>query len=247
MAAFLLLLHLCGPEAVPNSQLPSTAQSREQAAVLFNLAAKIVRLSPDLDAVVSDPRHDEGVALPGLGTRYRALSAEDTTAHGQSPVFAIHDELGQVRGPVSKLYKAIENAMGAHEAPMSIVISTQAPTDADLLSVLIDNALDEADPTTVLASTRPIRCWTRSRTRRCCSESGGGRLPEHEGTAAPGGECAADAVAGGALPELPLNQRVDAVRRSCRGRSGRPAAAQVVPDFAGLPVFAGLDLSACPT
>ena len=41
--------------------------------------------------------------------------------------------------------------MGAHEAPMSIIISTQAPTDADLLSVLIDNALDEADPTTVLS------------------------------------------------------------------------------------------------
>src|SRR5258707_6643733 len=40
-SAFLLLLHLCGPEALPNSQLYSAAQSRDQAAVLFELAAKM--------------------------------------------------------------------------------------------------------------------------------------------------------------------------------------------------------------
>lgn len=49
LAACLLLLHLAGPEAVPNTQLPSTAQSREQASVLFSLAAKMVRLNPELD------------------------------------------------------------------------------------------------------------------------------------------------------------------------------------------------------
>ena len=103
-----------------------------------------------------------------LGTRYRALSAEESTAHGQSPIFAIHDELGQVRGPVSKLYNAIENAMGAHEAPMSIIISTQAPTDADLLSILIDDALGQAAIRQRWCRSTP-RQWTstRSPTRRC--------------------------------------------------------------------------------
>src|ERR1700712_793972 len=47
-AAVILLLHLCGPEAKANSQLFSDAQSREQAAILFSLAAKLVRLSPSL-------------------------------------------------------------------------------------------------------------------------------------------------------------------------------------------------------
>jgi phage terminase large subunit-like protein len=46
--AILVLLHLCGPEHRVNSQLYSAAQSREQAGVLFDLAAKIVRLSPKL-------------------------------------------------------------------------------------------------------------------------------------------------------------------------------------------------------
>ncbi len=53
LAAWLLLLHLCGPEARPNSQLYSAAQSRDQAAILFSLAAKTVRLSPDLSAVLT--------------------------------------------------------------------------------------------------------------------------------------------------------------------------------------------------
>lgn len=53
LAAFLLLLHLCGPEARSNSQLYSAAQSRDQAAILFSLAAKVVRLSPELSEVVT--------------------------------------------------------------------------------------------------------------------------------------------------------------------------------------------------
>jgi phage terminase large subunit-like protein len=155
LAACLLLLHLCGPEAKPNTQLPSTAQSKDQAAVLFNLAAKMVRLNPELDAeqggavVIRDTVKQ--LFCPEMGTLYKALSAEVSTAHGQSPIFAIHDELGQVRGPVSELYNAIENAMGAHDAPLSIVISTQAPTDADLLSILIDDAQRGCDPSVVLS------------------------------------------------------------------------------------------------
>ena len=44
----------------------------------------------------------------------------------------------------------METATGAQENPLSIIISTQAPTDADLLSVLIDDALAGHDPRTVV-------------------------------------------------------------------------------------------------
>jgi len=151
LAAFLVLLHLAGPEAVRNSGIPSTAQSRDQAAILFALAAKVVRQSPDLARVINIRETKKELFCPELGTLYRALSSETTTAQGLSPPFAVHDELGQVRGPISELFTAIENAMGAHENPLSIVISTQAPTDADLLSKLIDHAATGADPTMVLS------------------------------------------------------------------------------------------------
>lgn len=146
LASFLLLLHLCGPEARPNSQLYSAAQSRDQAAILFALAAKVVRMSPDLSAVVHVRDSGKQLFCPELGTLYRALSADASTAYGLSPVFVVHDELGQVKGPRSELYEALETASAAQESPLSIVISTQAPTDADLLSLLIDDGLTGADP-----------------------------------------------------------------------------------------------------
>lgn len=83
---------------------------------------------------------------PELGSIYKALSADAATKYGLSPALVIHDELGQVKGSRDELYEALETASAAQESPLSIVISTQAPTDADLLSLLIDDALTGADP-----------------------------------------------------------------------------------------------------
>lgn len=149
-SAMIVLLHLCGPEAVLNSQLFSSAQSRDQAAILFDLAAKMVRMSPTLEPFVTIRETVKQLACRELDTLYRALSAEATTAYGFSPALTIHDELGQVKGPRSQLYDALETATAAHESPLSIIISTQAPTDADLLSILIDDALAGHDPRTVI-------------------------------------------------------------------------------------------------
>src|SRR6185369_917716 len=76
ISAFILLLHLCGPEARPNSQLFSAAQSRDQAAILFSLAAKIVRMSPDMNGVITIRDTAKQLACQELGTLYRALSAD---------------------------------------------------------------------------------------------------------------------------------------------------------------------------
>jgi phage terminase large subunit-like protein len=149
-SAMILLLHLCGPEAKQNSQLFSAAQSRDQAALLFALAAKMVRMSIELQSCVVIRDTNKQLFCPDLGTLYRALSAEAATAFGISPSLLVHDELGQVRGPRSELYEALETATAAQEEPLSIIISTQAPKDDDLLSILIDDARAGHDPRTVL-------------------------------------------------------------------------------------------------
>jgi phage terminase large subunit-like protein len=151
LAAFLLLGHLVGKQSKPNSQLVSAAQSKEQAGVIFALAAKIVRMSEPLSKAIIIRDHTKELYCPARGTLYRALSADAKTAYGLSPSFIVHDELGQVRGPRSELYEALETAVGAHAAPLSICISTQAPTDADLFSILIDDALAGHDPRTVVS------------------------------------------------------------------------------------------------
>jgi len=151
-AAAIILLHLCGLEAAKriNSQLYSTALSRDQAALVFNLATKMVRMNPKLLRVVQVKETAKMLACPALGTTYRALSAEAGTNFGLSPALVVHDELGQTRGPRSSMYEALETATAAQEEPLTVIISTQAPTDADLLSVLIDDAKAAHDPFTVL-------------------------------------------------------------------------------------------------
>jgi phage terminase large subunit-like protein len=149
LIAMLVIAHVVGPEAERNAQIFSSAQSRHQAGIVYDLAAKMVRMSPEL----SDPNmivareSAKELFSPLTGARYKALAAEASTTYGFSPALVIHDELGQVRGPRSELYDALETAMGAHPHPLSIVISTQAPTSADLLSQLIDYARTAADPT----------------------------------------------------------------------------------------------------
>ena len=146
LIAGLLLAHLVGPEAKQNSQIVSGAMSRDQAALVFSLACKMVQQSPELSAIVRIvPSGKRLIGLP-LNVEYRALAAEGKTAHGLSPVLAILDEIGQVRGPQSDFIDAITTSQGAHDAPLLIAISTQAASDADLLSQWIDDAQRSQDP-----------------------------------------------------------------------------------------------------
>lgn len=149
LIAGILLAHLAGPVAIRNSQIVSGAQSKEQAAVVFELARKMVDLSPTLSKLVRV--QPSGKRLVGLARNvlYRALAAEGKTAHGLSPVLAILDEVGQVEGPTDKFVSAITTAQGAYSDPLLIAISTQAPTDADLFSTWLDAQKAAPDPRVV--------------------------------------------------------------------------------------------------
>ena len=149
LIACILLAHLVGPEAKLNSQIVSGALSREQAALVFNLASKMVQLSPELSKIVRIVPSGKRLIGLAMNTEYKALAAEGRTAHGLSPILAILDEMGQVKGPQNDFVDAITTSQGAHESPLLIVISTQAPTDADLMSIWLDDAIRSADPTMV--------------------------------------------------------------------------------------------------
>jgi phage terminase large subunit-like protein len=146
LIAGIVLAHIAGPEARLNSQVISGARSRDQAALVFKLAWAMVRLSPDLSKLVRPIPSSKTLIGIALNVEYRATSAEAKTAHGLSPVVAILDELGQVRGPQDDFVEAIETAQGAYDDALKLVISTQAPTDADMLSVRIDDAKRSGDP-----------------------------------------------------------------------------------------------------
>ena len=156
----------------------------------------------------------------------------------------MHDELGQVRGPRSPLYEALETATGAQEDPLTVIISTQAPTDADLLSILIDDAKAGHDPHTVLSlhTAPPELDPFAEATIRFANPAYDGFLNRREVLAM--AEAARRMPARQAEYEnLILNRRIEAsnpfisptVWKACDGS---------VASLEGIPVYGGLDLSA---
>lgn len=244
LAAVLLLLHLCGPEAKANSQLYSAAQSRDQAAILFGLAAKIVRMSPTLAPFVDVVDSGKRIGCPDLGTMYRALSADASTAYGLSPVFIVHDELGQVKGPRSELYDALETAVGAQEAPLSIVISTQAPTDADLLSVLIDDAKQGHDPRVILSLySAPDDLDPFSEEAIRAANPAFGDFQNAEEVKAMAEDARRMPAREAEFRNLVLNQRVEMAAPFISRGIWLACTGSPVSNLEGLPVYGGLDLS----
>ena len=244
LIAGLLLAHLVGPEAKQNAQLVSGAMSRDQAALVFNLASKMVQLSPKLSSIVRIiPSGKRLLGLP-LNTEYKALAADGKTAHGLSPVLAILDEIGQVRGPQSDFIDAITTSQGAHAAPLLIAISTSAANDADLLSVWIDDAKASKDPrivSAVYAAPAGADLMDESAWRAANPALGifrslddlreqltqAQRMPSMENSAR----------------NLLLNQRISTVSPFISPTVWQNCAGAVLP-FGDAPVYCGLDLSA---
>lgn len=157
--ATMVLVHIVGPEAKLNSRICSGARSRKQAAEVYNYASKMAALSPELSKLVRAVPSSKRLIGLSMNAEYEALSAEGSTAHGGSYIVAILDEVGQIRGPKDDFIDAIRTSQGAYDDALLLVISTQAPTDADLMSIMIDNAIRGQDPATVChLYTAPEEC-----------------------------------------------------------------------------------------
>lgn len=243
LIASILLAHLCGPEAVQNSQIVSGAQSKEQAAVVFELARKMVEMSPILSKVVRIQPSGKRLIGVARNVLYRALAAEGKTAHGLSPILAILDEVGQVVGPVDKFVSAITSAQGAYTNPLLIAISTQAPTDADLFSTWIDAQKNAPDPRVVShVYAAPDDCELDDRKAWAAANPALGVFRSLDDVAK---QCKQAIDMPANEPEfrnLILNQRVEAVspyvpRSVWEANGGAPG------DATGRKVWAGLDLS----
>lgn len=146
LIAAILAAFIVGPEARQNATAVSGALSREQASLVFRLCCLMIQQSPKLAPLVRViPSGKRIIGLP-MNVEYRAMSAEAKTAMGASPLLIIGDEWGQVRGPQDDFIDSLLTSQGAHENPLQIIISTQAASDADWLSVQIDDALKSGDP-----------------------------------------------------------------------------------------------------
>jgi phage terminase large subunit-like protein len=250
LIAGIVLAHIVGPEARQNSQIISGARSRDQAALVFKLAEKMVRLSPALSKIIRIiPSQKSLVGLP-MNVEYKAISAEAGTAHGLSPVLAILDEVGQVRGPTDAFVEAIETAQGAHDDPLLIAISTQASTDGDLFSIWLDDAKNAKDPRIVShVYAAPDDCEVLDRTAWKAANPALGEfrsLSDIEDFAKQAARLPAKEAS---FRWLYLNQRVEGMtpflnRTEWEANGAEPEVETGAPCYAGLDLSASRDLTA---
>lgn len=244
LIAAIVLAHVAGPEATLNTQIISGARSREQASLVFKLAEKMVRLSDRLSALIKIIPSVKTMIGLKKNVEYRAISAEAGTAHGLSPIVAILDEVGQVKGPTDDFVQAIETAQGAHEEPLLIAISTQAPTDADMFSVWLDDAELSRDPTIIShVYTAPMDCALDDRAAWAMANPALGVFRQLKDVEDFSVRAMRQPASEQTFRWLYLNQRVEATSPFVSRSLWKSCQGDVVPSFEGLTVYGGLDLS----
>jgi phage terminase large subunit-like protein len=148
----ILLAHIIGTEANSNSQIIAAALSREQAGLIYKLASKMIIQSPEIQKMVRLIPSQKTIIGLTKNVEFKAIAKDSSggSTMGLSPVLVLLDESGQIIGSGNDPFvSALETSQGAHENPLFITISTQSPSDADYLSVMIDDAIRSKDKHTV--------------------------------------------------------------------------------------------------
>ena len=140
LTAVIMLAFIVGSEAQTNSFVASAANSRDQAAIIFRLMANMLNMSPDLEGLYHIKESAKEIIGLSKNVNYKALSSDAKTGHGGSYRLILLDEAGQIIGPSNTFTEMLGSSQGSYDDPLFITISTQAPSDTDYLSVLIDSA-----------------------------------------------------------------------------------------------------------
>ena len=98
------------------------AGDRDQASIVFDISAGMVRQEPALDARCEIRDSYKRIIRKDKGSIYRAISAEDKTKFGYNPHGVIFDEL-HVQ-PNRKLFDTMVTGFGARVQPLLIMITT---------------------------------------------------------------------------------------------------------------------------
>lgn len=248
LAAALVLVHLVGPEAKSNAEVYSCASDRNQAANIYKMAAQMVRLDPELDAMCKCLDTTKRIVCYELGAFYQSLAADARRLHGFNPTFVIYDELAQAKS--RELYDVMATSFGAQEEGLLLVISTQSSDPEHIMSELVDDALAQEkgeldDPTfygKVFAL--PEKMDWRDERNWVLANPALGKFKSLDHMKALFHKAARSPAAEATFRALELNQRVDSVESLVTSADWKDCEADFgLNDMRGFPLYCGLDLS----
>ncbi len=100
----------------------SCAADKDQAALVFNVAAQMIRNDPELEAQCELVDSQKRIVHRKSGSFYRAISAEAYSKHGFNASVVIYDELHAA--PSRELFDVMTTSQSARAQPMMLAIST---------------------------------------------------------------------------------------------------------------------------
>lgn len=104
------------------AEVYSAAADKDQAALVFNVAAQMIRNDPELLAQCEIIDSQKRIVHRKSGSFYRAISAEAYSKHGFNASVVIYDELHAA--PNRELYDVLSTSQGARSQPLMIAITT---------------------------------------------------------------------------------------------------------------------------
>ena len=138
LAAAIALYFLLG-ENEPGGEIYSAAADRDQASLVFNVAAQMVRNDPELDAACKIIDSQKRIVNFKTGSFYRAISSEAHTKHGFNASVVIYDEVHAA--PNRELWTVLTSSMGARDQPLTFAITTAGFDKHSLERELFDYSL----------------------------------------------------------------------------------------------------------
>lgn len=117
-----IALYLLFADGEPGAEIYSAAADREQASLVFNAAATMVRKSKSLSKISRIIDSQKRIVFYKKNSFYRAISSEAYSKHGFNPHAVVYDELHVA--PNRDLWDTLQTSMGARRQPLMLAITT---------------------------------------------------------------------------------------------------------------------------
>jgi phage terminase large subunit-like protein len=167
-----IALYMLLADGETGAEVYGAAADRDQAGLVFGVAAQMVRNDPVLDAACYIVESQKRIVHRATGSFYRAISAEAYSKHGFNCSACVYDELHAV-GTDRRMYDVLSTSMGARKQPLFLVISTAGYDRHSILWELYAHAKKVAESPAIDPTFLPILYeapgdadWTKKRVWR---------------------------------------------------------------------------------
>lgn len=117
-----IALYMLLADGEKGAEVYSVAGDFQQASLVFNAAAQMVRTNPALTKLIRLNASTKNMTVKNTNSIYKVLSSEAGTKHGLSCSCCIFDEIHVQKD--RELFDTMATSMGAREQPLMLIIST---------------------------------------------------------------------------------------------------------------------------